>query len=179
MAVAVSVRVDGIPEVEAMLKRIAPGTNPKWVRGSMVDCGLLTQKIAAKEMIIQGSRFRSGGKGKLRNAGVHPRKLTSRRGGAGLVGSIHVNRAGLPWSVEVGTDLGYGAVHELGWSGTQRIPSHTRTVAWGRKVAPFKVKAFTRSVTFRARPYLAPGLTKAAEKFSAIFVRHWKKEFPS
>ena len=37
--------------------------------------------------------------------------LTSRTGT--LRRSIRVNRSPLPWAVEVGTDLVYGAVHEL------------------------------------------------------------------
>jgi phage gpG-like protein len=181
MAVSLSIRVEGIPELKAQLDRVNPKKNTAWMRDSLGDCGLLTQKIAAEEKIIRGGSFRGksgprGGKGKLQNAGVHPKKLTSRTGT--LRRSIRVNRSPLPWAVEVGTDLTYGAVHEEGWSGTQRIPSHTRTVVFGRKVAPFRVNAFSRNVRYPARPYLGPGLEKAAKSFSDIFIRKLRKYLP-
>jgi phage gpG-like protein len=76
---------------------------------------------AAQNQIIRGGRFRAapgprGGKGKLRNTKPHPSKLTSRSGE--LRRSLSVNRgrdrSGLPRYVDVGSDLVYARVHELG-----------------------------------------------------------------
>jgi hypothetical protein len=152
MAVALSIRVDGIPEVQAMLDRISPRKNSAWVGRALDQCADLTRKIAAEEKIIQGSRWRGpagprGGKGKLISAAPHPTKLTSRHGGAGIVGSIRVNRISA-FVRDVGSDKLYAPVHEYG----------------GRFHPP--------------RPFLSPALDDASEKFSDIFVRELDKELP-
>jgi phage gpG-like protein len=153
MAVALSITVQGVEELRKRLDRLSPKKNPAWVRRSLIDCAELTQKISAEEMIIRGGRFRGpkgprGGKGKMTDAAVHATKLTSRSGH--LRDMIRVNHSPLPWAIEVGTDLIYGAVHELGKH--KRIPNYP------------------------ARPFLKPGLEKAAKKFDDIFMREWKKE---
>jgi HK97 gp10 family phage protein len=151
MAVSLSIRVDGIPELKKQLDRLSPKKNPRWVRRALIDCAELTQKISAEEKIIRGGRFRGpkgprGGKGKMTDAAVHATKLTSRSGR--LRDSIRVNHSPLPWAIEVGTDVVYAAVHEFG----------------GKHHPP--------------RPYLGPGLEDAAKKFDDIFMREWKKEMP-
>jgi hypothetical protein len=147
MPVSLSITVRGIDELQARLDKINPKRNSAPIRRAMINCAELTQKIAAKEMIIQGSRFRGpkgkrGGKGKLRSAGVHPTKLTSRTGT--LRRSIRVNQSPLPFAIEVGSDLVYARVHEL----SDKYP----------------------------RPFLAPGLDKAAKSFERFFIREIEKE---
>lgn len=114
---------------------------------------LRTQDLAAHEFIIQGSRFFGpkgprGGRGKLVDARVDPHRLTSRRGGSGLVGSIAVDRGGTPHFVEVGSHLIYAPVHELG----------------------------SRDGNTPARPFLQPALDKASAAFARFFVEEWEKE---
>jgi phage gpG-like protein len=138
MAVAMTINVRGIEAVRERLDRINPKTNSAWVARALVNCALKTQEIAAFEKILPG-----GGK----SAPV-PGILTSRSGN--LRRQIRVNRSPLPWAIEVGTDLIYGAVHELGKH--KRIPNYP------------------------ARPFLKPGLEKAAKSFDDIFMREWKKE---
>ena len=135
MAVSLSIRVDGIPEVEAMLDRINPKKNSAWVGRALLKCALGVQKTAAEKKI------RRGGKGP-----PVPRILTSRTGT--LRRSIRVNRSLLPWAVEVGTDLVYGAVHE---KGSKHHPP---------------------------RPFLAPALEDESSDFDRIFSREWAKEMP-
>jgi hypothetical protein len=180
MAVTLSITVQGTDELRARLARINPKQNPAWVSRSLERCAELTQVIAAKEKIIQGSRFRGpkgprGGKGKLRSAGVHPTKLTSRHGGAGIVGSIRVNKGPLPYAIEVGSDKAYAPVHEFG--GTIRVGSYMRTIAHstrsgGASVA--RVKSHSRK--YPPRPFLGPGLEKASKSFDRIFTRELAKE---
>jgi phage gpG-like protein len=178
MAVSLSISVRGIKEVEAQLDRIDPKKNPTMVARALEDCAELTQIIAANQMIKSGGRVRGkrgprGGRGKLTSAAAIGGKLTSRSGT--LRRSIAVNRSPLPWAVEVGTDLVYGAVHEEG--GTVSVPSYSRTIvgstrSGGASVA--LVKAHTR--TYPPRPFLAPALDKASKSFSSIFAREIAKE---
>jgi phage gpG-like protein len=149
MAVSLSINVEGIEAVQAQLDRINPRKNPKMVGRALVNCALLTQKIATEEKIIRGGRFRGpagprGGKGKMMSSKPHPTKLTSRT--SRLRDSIAVNRRALPWSVEVGTDVVYAAVHEYG----------------GKHHPP--------------RPYLGPALEDASKRFGDIFAREIAKE---
>lgn len=76
---------------------------------------------AAQNQIIRGGRVRGpagprGGKGKLLDTKPHPSKLTSRSGE--LRRSLGVtrgsDRSGLPRYIDVGSDLVYARVHELG-----------------------------------------------------------------
>jgi phage gpG-like protein len=163
MAVSVSVRVEGIKEVQATLARIDPKVNSAWVSRALVKCALLVQQIATTQKI------KPGGKGP-----PVPDRLTSRTGT--LRRSIGVDRSRLPASIAIGTHLGYGTVHEQGWSGTQRVPSHTRTVAFGRKVAPYRVDAYLRRMNIPARPYLSPALEDAADRFDDLFGREIARE---
>lgn len=57
----------------------------------------------------------------------------------------------------IGTNLVYAPIVEFGFNGIVR--AHTRTVAFGRKVAPFTVPAHHR--TQRPRPYALPALAAA------------------
>ena len=168
--------------MQATLDRISPqraGVN--WVNRALVFAGLRVQELASSKYIKRGGRVRvagpKGGKGKLTSAGPISGKLTSRNGGAGLVGSIRVDRGGLPLFVDIGSDRIYAAVHELGFSGTVRVSAHTRTSAFGRKTKKaFTVPAHSRKMKMPKRPYLAPALEDASKDFSAIFVKELDKE---
>ena len=177
MAVALSITVQGLDELHERLNRISPSKNSAWVARSLKKCAELTQDITANEMIIRGGRFRGpkgkrGGKGKMRSAGVDPKRITSRTGT--LRRSIRVNTSTLPFAAEVGSDLVYAAVHEFG--GTYSIPSYSRAIATSTRSGGSSmalVKA--HSATYPARPYLAPGLDKAAKSFSDIFAKELGK----
>jgi hypothetical protein len=99
MPVALSVKVEGVKELQARLDRIDPKKNSAWVARALMKCALRVQEVAAKEKILPG------GKGPPVKGILTSRTGTLRR-------SIGVNRSPLPWAVEVGTDLIYGAVHE-------------------------------------------------------------------
>ena len=83
----------------------------------LVKAAYLVLADAAANQIIRGGRFRGKG-GKLGNTPPHPSRLTSRTGE--LRRSLSVNRGldrgGLPRYVDVGSDLVYAPVHELGLS---------------------------------------------------------------
>jgi hypothetical protein len=182
MAVSLSISVQGLDELHERLNRVNPKTNPAWVRRSLLKAGELTQIISSRQMIIQSSRFRGpkgprGGKGRMMSAGVHPSKLTSRHGGAGLVGSIRVNQTPLPWAIEVGTDKAYAHVHEEG--GTFSVGSYSRTIASSTRsggASMALVKSHSR--TYPKRAFMAPGVEKAAKSFDRIFSKEWAKEMP-
>ena len=135
MPVSMSISVRGVDELSQKLDRMSPKKNSAWVARALVKAALETQKIAAKEKI------KRGGKGP-----PVPHILTSRTGT--LRRSIRVNRASLPTAIEVGSDLIYAVVHELG----------------GRFHPP--------------RPFLDPALKDASRDFDRIFSREWAKEMP-
>lgn len=101
MALAFSVKVTGVKKLNKKLRQIDPEQNTKILRRALDKAGLLVQKIAATDKIVRG-----GSGPPLAD------RLTSRTGA--LRRSIRVNRAPFPHAIEIGTDLGYGAVHELG-----------------------------------------------------------------
>jgi phage gpG-like protein len=173
------ITVKGLEDLEALFRRISPKTNPKWVGRGLVKAALLTQKISTTEMIKRGGRVRGpkgprGGRGRIFSAAPIQGRLTSRSGR--LRGSIAVDRTSLPVAIHVGTDVIYGSVHESGWSGTQHVKKHTRTVAFGRKVDAFSVGPFSRRMSIPARPFLKPALDKAAPSFDSIFIAELRKE---
>lgn len=113
MAVSTTFKVTGLKEFDKRLRKVDPERNPKIPRRALDKAALLTQKIAAKEMIVTG---------RPRGSAPLPNKLTNRHGGEGLVGSIAVNRSPLPKAIEIGTELVYGAVHEKGLRGFPKRP---------------------------------------------------------
>ena len=60
----------------------------------------------------------------------------------------------------LGSRVPYAAAHEEGFSGTVRVPSHTRTqtVAFGRPISPVRVnvRAHTKQLRIPKRSYLGP-----------------------
>jgi phage gpG-like protein len=156
MAVALSVDVKGIKELERIFARVKPSTNPRWVTRALISAALLVQKVAAEEKI------RRGGTGPP-VAGI----LTSRTGT--LRRSIAVDRTDVPRSVSVGTHLVYGEVHELGWSGTQNVKAYTR-----RDGA--RVKAHSRKMDFPPRPFLKPALEDSVNRITDFFEKELDRE---
>ena len=165
--------MQGQKAIKNALKNMSPKFRPQIQREGLLKAAFLIQDESAQRQIAGGGR----GKGKYLKALDH--RLTSRTGT--LRRSIRVNRTGLPRSVQIGTDLVYGAVHEVG--GRISVPSstvkaHTRSSAFGRKTRPFTVPSHTRrahSAEYNDRPFLQPALDKIAPQIPAIFVAEWQK----
>jgi HK97 gp10 family phage protein len=169
MAVSVGVSVTGTKELKAALERMKPGTNKKILRNSLIETAKLLQRDAAKNQILKGRG----------NMKPHTKYLTSRHGGAGIVGSIRVNRGPLPFAIEVGSDKKYAPIHEFG--GTFKVRAHTRKRKYTGRIAlsrghtgPMQVKAHTMKMPKRS--FLEPALYRQAPKFTDIVIKHWKKE---
>ena len=141
MATQLRVSVVGTKELKRRLEKMNPGVNKRILRNSLIESALLVQRDAAKNQILAG-----GGGKKSGMTPAHPRHLTSRTGT--LRRSIKVDRGPLPFAIEVGTDLTYGAAHEFG-SAKRNLPK---------------------------RPFMQPALDRIAPKFGDIVVKHWKKE---
>ena len=192
MPVAMRVKVVGVQALVRRLNKISPRKNPRWISKALVNSALLAQKISAEEEIKRGGRVAvRGPRGGRRVTDAAPiaGKLTSRSGL--LRASIGTNRnerlaaqdrSRIPRLIEFGTDVKYGAVHEIG--GPVRVPSsrvsaHTRTMAFGRRTQPFEVKAHTRwahVAFYEPRPFLEPALDKAVLRMDEIFVKEWERE---
>ena len=147
MPLALSMSVEGLDKLHEKLARISPRKNGgAWVRRALTTCALRVQAIAACEMIIRGGRI---GKGSRKtDAPADATRLTSRTGR--LRGSIRVNRSPLPRAIEIGSDVAYAAIHELGGS--------------------------IRGGTMPKRPFMAPALEKASKEFSRIFAKELGRE---
>jgi len=138
--VRVSVSVTGIPELRRQLAKLQAPQIHSATREFLLKAGFLVLREAAENQIIRGGRFRGpagprGGKGKLRNTPPHPSRLTSRSGELrrSLSQSRGLSRAGLPRYVDVGSDLVYARVHELG---LRNYPKRAFLVPAVEKVAP-------------------------------------------
>ena len=144
MPVSLRVNVKGTADVVRMLNRISPRKNGRWVTDALKKSALRVQALATTKHIIRGGRFR-GTSGALGDADVDPHRITSRSGR--LRGSIAVDHAQTPRSVDIGSEVVYAAVHELG--------SPKRGI--------------------RARPFLQPALEEASSDFEGIFIKEWKR----
>lgn len=136
----ISGSIIGTEELRARLARLDPERNTRILRNSLMEAaGRVRRNASAYQIIPMGG-------GKKNPAPVHPTRLTSRRGGAGLVGSIRVDTGPLPKAVEIGTELLYGALHEFGLG---RMPR---------------------------RAFLQPALDEEAPGFPEIVIKWWRME---
>lgn len=167
MAVTIRATVAGGERFQQALRNASPKTNPRFISQLLRAVALRTQAVAA------GDKIRRGGSGP-----ALPDRLTSRTGTGRR--SISTNLSPLPRAAEVGSDLSYMAVHEIG--GRINVPgttvqSHTRTVAFGRKVAPFTVPSHRRrahSARYPARPWLQPAVDDVVAEAPEIGARIWE-----
>lgn len=166
--VQVKVTLRGSQQLDAALRRISPANAPQILSRSLRKIGLQIAKVAKDETIIRGGRQRP-----------HPTKLTSRSGTGRR--SIRTDLTRLPRAVSIGSDLVYMAVHETG--GTFTVPrhnvrTHRRTVAFGRRVAPYVVGPFERgpySARFPRRSWLAPAVRKVRPTMGRIFLDEMRR----
>ncbi len=103
MAIAFRLRVEGLEQTERYFRSIGRTIPRRAIPDALVEIGLRVQREAAQNQIIRGGP---------RGAPPDPYKLTSRTGT--LRRSIRVNRGPLPTAVDVGSDLQYARIHELG-----------------------------------------------------------------
>ena len=72
------------------------------------------------------------------------------------------------FSAVIGTNVEYAPRLEMGFSGTERVKAHTRTItqAFGRPIAPRRVDVgpFERQANHPAYPFLRPGVEDAQRK---------------
>jgi len=141
VATQLRVSIVGTKGLKRALDKMNPGVNKRIVRESLIESAFLVQRDAAKNQILAGGGGKKSGMTK-----PHPRFLTSRTGT--LRRSIKVDRGPLPFAIEVGTDLVYGAAHEFG-STKRNLP---------------------------VRAFMQPALERVAPKFGEIVVKHWKRE---
>ena len=146
MAASVTVKVTGVAELVHALEKITPAKNPAWLHIALKKAALQVANLAKFEFILPGGRFFKPGAKQFAKPVINPKRLTSRSGR--LRDSIAVDLSASPKSVDVGTSVLYGAVHELG----------------GRFV--------------HARPFLSPALEKASRDFQALFAREWERQIP-
>jgi hypothetical protein len=124
MAVRLSVTVDKaqMAAFRATLSRLQVPKLNIALKSFLLTAGYAVLNNAVEHQIIRQGRIRilgpRGGRGKLVNSDVDPRRLTNRHGGHGLVGSLSQNRgtdrSGLPRYIDVGSDKKYAPVHEYG-----------------------------------------------------------------
>lgn len=129
MAVRVSVVTDqrALKRLDSALSKLrAPGIHAP-VRRFLLGAAYMVLANAADSQIIRGGEFRGpkgprGGKGKLIASKPHPSRLTSRTGELRRSLSVDrgTDRSGLPRYIDVGSDLAYAPVHELGLRGYPR-----------------------------------------------------------
>lgn len=171
MATAIHVHIDGVTRLLAALDRMSPARNRKIATDFLVSAATLLQRKAQQETIIRG------GKGP-----PHPTRLTSRTGTGRR--SITVDRSLVPAAIEVGSDLGYMALHEEG--GHIAVPGkivreHTRTRAFGRRYKPFVVPSYYRSAhgaAYPARPWLKPAIALIEPEIEALLERTMLQAIP-
>jgi phage gpG-like protein len=177
MGFAVTVEVEGIEELQAALRKLSPEQNRNIMRESLLDCAAIIIENAKTKQIIRGGRgIALGPRGgrRLVDKAPDPKRLTSRSGRL---------RDSISWNlgrtyIDVGSDVKYARVHELGYSGPVSIKEHKRTItqAFGRKIKPTEVTVHAHSrvkVNYPKRPFLTPAIQATEGRFPGIFKRNW------
>ena len=150
---------------QAMEKIIGGGLN-RVVDKTLKELGLsIARNAKTKQIILSGP-----------DDVVDEKRITRRTPSYGLLKSISSILKEQQDAVIVGTNIEYGGVHEYGFEGTVTVRSHQRSVAFGRKVAPFDVPSHKRNMKITARPYLQPALEQESKNFHKIFTKHWQIE---
>jgi len=149
-------------ELNALLKALAnisPAKNPRIMRDGITRIILAIQAEFGKGKIIKAGR---------EHAPPLKTNLTSRHGGAGLLGSIGPDFSKLPREGSLGTALRYAEPHETG--GTFRRRAHTRS----RNGSQHSVKG--HSVTMPKRAFMRPAITSARPQMASILVKLLEEE---
>ncbi len=96
-------RKGDLERIQNLLAHASPAENRRIFRRGMRACAEIVQKITTEEMIVRGRR----------KSPPLPDRLTDRRTGSGLIGSIAINQP-RDSVAEVGSHLVYAPLHEYG-----------------------------------------------------------------
>lgn len=112
--IAVVIDKQDMARVKRVLGSLRAPQQAKAVSRFLLKAGFAVLKDAAENQIIRGGRVRVGKS--LTSTRPHPTRLTSRTGELrrSLSANRGLERAGLPRYIDVGSDLVYARVHELG-----------------------------------------------------------------
>ena len=144
----ITAQVIGVPAVTRKLKAF-PGQAQQEIRSAM-------GKILAR--LVIGVK-----QGKLTGQALNVRTGRLRR-------SIHPELTSSPTDVTgiVGTNVVYAAVHEYGFSGTETVKAHLRTIkqAWGHAIEPkqVNVRTHSRQVNIPERSFLRSTLNEQSSQ---------------
>ena len=58
----------------------------------------------------------------------------------------------------------YAAIHEFGFSGSETVRAHIRTMVFGREVGPFTVPSFTRQMNMPERSFMRSSLKENEQR---------------
>jgi len=117
-----SISVEGADEMNETFIAADPGASPEFMRVGIRRAAFAIQRTAQTETIAIG---------RAKNAPPLPDMLTSRRGGAGIVGSIAVDFSDMPEKAHVGSHLFYATLHEFGIGTPKRawlVPAVERNI---------------------------------------------------
>lgn len=99
-------------------------------------------------------------------SGPRPQKLDRRTGRLRGSVSTATRRDADKIIGEIGTNVVYARIHEMGFNGTVGVSSHVRRTKTGKSAT---VRAHARRLYMRKRPFLRPAIEDNIEKFKTIF----------
>jgi phage gpG-like protein len=155
MGAFVTVKILGGANLRAALAKMDPGQNYAIFKNAAGEIALEIAQTAKEKYLLKG------------RGPVDEFRLTNRS--MRLYDSIGVDFSPLPAAVEVGSEVFYAAIHEIG--GTFDVAAHSRRSKLGRV---HNVRAHTRTVP--KRPFLAPALADITRRIPEIVVKHWQAE---
>jgi len=95
--------------------------------------------------------------------------------------ATRVNISGDKVTGSIGTNVSYGRFWELGYSGPMNVRAHSRTIrqAFGRAISPraVSVRAHTRQVDQKPRPFLRPAIEDKLEQVHRILANTIEEAF--
>lgn len=158
-----NVKIEGIQKLVDKGKKLKDDSNslPERIRESVEKFQIAVVRDSKNKYILKGGK-------------TSPTKVASRSGR--LRSAIHYTPPTISGSLILGSvgvlaNVKYAPVHEYGFSGTERVRPHVRTVK-GRNVygkvggkrtktatGITTVKGFSRYMKIPARPYLKPSIT--------------------
>lgn len=149
-----------VDEAIRRLKLVSPeGLRPGMRAAANAISALLTRKVVVKKLLGQVLK---------RQTGTLIRSITANR-------FVEDTPAGI--ATGIGTNLGYGIAHEVGFKGTVQRPTstvraHTRKTRRGtQKVRAHERRAHTAKLVLRARRYLRSTVTEQKPNADAIALK--------
>lgn len=158
------------PAAVELRRRFDARGSARSIQNFLKRAATLIRRTIERDVVIRGRKTRGKPEAALRH-------VLTQRSGKRRIPWLAIDRKQLPSQISVGSGWRGAVVHERGGAITypaKTVKSHTRRVAFGKRIAPFRVPAYQRSsftARYPARPWLAPAVDIAQRQFQELMLK--------